>query len=149
MPINFVLEIILMASLGAMIYLVARSVPRISDTVLEEHSAKKGFGERLNKLIDSLPIEKADLTISRLSERVLRTIKLLVMRVDNKLSQHLAKFKAKISSNGQNGAKPTLFSVSNGDKENGNNSDASPAEELTKEASGLENKNSEKENLNS
>jgi len=147
MPINFILEIILMASLGAMIYLVARAVPRVSDTVLDENSSNKGLGERLSKFIDSFPIEKADLTISRLFERVLRTIKLLVMRVDNKLSQHLAKFKAKISSNGQNGAKPTLFSVSNGDKENGNNSDISPAEELPKEVSGLEKNKKEAEDI--
>jgi len=134
-----------MASLGAMIYLVARAVPRISDTVLEEHSAKKGFGERLNKLIDSLPIEKADLTISRLLERLLRNTKLLVMRVDNKLSQYLAKFKAKISSNGQNGAKPTLFSVSNGDKENDKDFDIAPNEELKEKPFDLEKKQEEGE----
>ncbi len=133
-----------MASLGAMIYLVARAVPRVNDTVLDEGSANKGLGERFGKFIDSLPIEKADLTISRILERLLRNLKLLVMRVDNKLSQHLAKFKAKIMNGEQNGKKPTLFSVSNEDKENGNNLDTPLTEESLKDVSDLENKDSEK-----
>jgi len=151
MTTSFVFEIILMTSLGAMIYLVARAVPRVNDTVLEEGSVNKGLGERFGKFIDSLPIEKADLTISRILERVLRNLKLLVMRVDNKLSQHLTKFKAEIMSSEQNGKKPTLFSELNAEenKENGNNSDVSSAEELTKEASDLEKKDSEKDSSNS
>ncbi|MCR4275328.1 MAG: hypothetical protein NUV83_01050 [Candidatus Wolfebacteria bacterium] len=147
MTISFVFEIILMASLGAMIYLVARAVPRVNDTVLDEGSINKGLGERFGKFIDSLPIEKADLTISRILERALRNLKLLVMRVDNKLSQHLTKFKAKIMNGEQNGKKPTLFSVSNEDKENGNNSDISPAEELLKETSDLEKNKKEAEDI--
>ncbi len=99
-----------------MIYLVARAVPRVNDTVFDESSINKGLGERLGKFIDSLPIEKADLTISRILERLLRNVKLLVMRVDNKLSQHLAKFKAKITRSEQNGKKPTLFSELNGEE---------------------------------
>ena len=134
MTISFVFEIILMASLGAMIYLVARAVPRVNDTVLDEGSINKGLGERLGKFINSLPIEKADLTISRILERVLRNLKLLVMRVDNKLSQHLTKFKAKITNGEQNGKKPTLFSELNAEenKENSNENNSLEVEDFDK-----------------
>jgi len=150
MIINFVFEILLMASLGVMIYLMARAVPRINDTVLDESSTNKGLGERLGKFIDSLPIEKADLTISRILERLLRNLKLLVMRIDNKLSQHLMKFKEKVANGSQNGKKPTLLSILNEEKENGNNSDIPPAEEPAKEVFDFENnKDSGKDALNS
>ena len=117
-----------------MIYLVARAVPRVNDTVLDEGSANKGLGERFGKFIDSLPIEKADLTISRILERLLRNLKLLVMRVDNKLSQHLAKFKAKIMNGEQNGKKPTLFSELNTEenKENSNENNFLEVEDFDK-----------------
>lgn len=105
---NFILEIALMLGLGAMIYMVARAVPRIGDEIQETHT-------KLDRLFASIPLHKADALLNNFLEKFLRKTKLVLMKLDNSLGSYLDKIR-KISSNGQrNGEeKPTLFNNGNG-----------------------------------
>ena len=53
---NFILQILIMLSLGAIIYLIARAAPRVGD--IEESFKKETFHQRLDKLIARVPFEK-------------------------------------------------------------------------------------------
>lgn len=103
---NFILQIIIMASLGTLIYLIARAVPRIEN--LEESFQKLPVG-KLDRLINLIPLDKIDITLSTLTEKMLRKIKLNLMRWDNLMAGHLKKIK-KTNGNGfTKEEKPTLF----------------------------------------
>lgn len=88
---NFILQIFIMVSLGAMIFLVARALPRISET-LNVSKAKSSW-------LGSFPFEKIDAAINSFIEKTLRKIKLILMKTDNMVSRQLGKFK-KNSDNG-------------------------------------------------
>jgi len=96
-----------MVSLGAMIYLIGRAVPRVSDEV--------GGGESMTKfdrLLSSMRFEKVDVLLNNFLEKLLRKVKLLLMKLDNTTNNYLNKVKKfKLPGNGQkNGEeKPNLF----------------------------------------
>lgn len=91
-------QILLIASLGMMMYIIARAAPRIGDdiSVLEEKK-KKPF----------LNLEKIDTVLNTILEKFLRRTKLILMQLDNIVSgylyrvRHLNKYKKE--------EKPNLF----------------------------------------
>ena len=87
---NFILQILLMLSLGAMIYLIARAAPRIGDTI---ETAKKPVHSRLDRFLALLPVEKIDLIFGVFMEKWIRKLRLLLMKWDNLLAEHLNKIK--------------------------------------------------------
>lgn len=98
-----------MASLGVMIYLTARGVSRVSDTIEENTPVHQK--SRFDKLIAFLPLEKIDLLISEYFEKILRKIKLSLMKLDNIITGHLDKIKKTNGNHKNNGdKKPSLFS---------------------------------------
>ncbi len=103
---NFILQIIIMASLGAIIYLIAKAVPRIENL---EESFKKSSAGKLDRLIGLIPLDKIDITLSTLMEKTLRKIKLNLMRWDNSVTDHLKKIKKTNGNGHDNENKPTLF----------------------------------------
>lgn len=92
---NFILQILIMSSLAVMIYLLARRVPQIIDTVSEESLIlrERSLWGRVDRFISKFPMEKIDFTLSQFLEKIIRKMKLLLMRIDNYLSRHLEKFK--------------------------------------------------------
>ena len=110
---NFIFQIIIMFSLGVMIYLIARAAPRVGD--IEEIFKKQPLGD-FDKLIAKIPISEIDFILSAWVEKSLRKIKLLLMKWDNLASEHLNRIK-KNNSNGSKEEKQTLFSNSNEEKE--------------------------------
>ncbi|MEK7574361.1 MAG: hypothetical protein AAB514_02435 [Patescibacteria group bacterium] len=90
---NFVLQIFIMISLGAIIFLVARALPRISEI------EAVNIPERKINRWSSFPFEKIDIAINAFMEKILRKIKLILMKTDNMVSKRLNKFKK----NGDNG----------------------------------------------
>lgn len=101
---NFILEIALMLSLGIMVYLFGRAVPRIGDEV--SPSANK-----FDHWFNSLRLEKVDVIFSNFLEKFLRKIKVVLMQMDNVTSNYLDKIrKGNLESNGRNKeGKPSLF----------------------------------------
>ncbi|MBI3638647.1 hypothetical protein HY227_02800 [Candidatus Wolfebacteria bacterium] len=111
---NFILQIALMFSLGLMIYLVARAVPRIGDDIQVSPSVNK-----LDRLIASLPLEKIDSVFGSFLEKTLRRLRLVLMRLDNNVGNYLNKIKKFNNANGQkNGEeKATLFTNNSKEEE--------------------------------
>ncbi len=87
--VQFILTTILMASLGTMLYLMARSLPRVG----EEVSDKKNFFDRLAS--SEIP-EKIDTAFNGFLLKYLRKLKVILLKVDNFITEKLKK----ISSNG-------------------------------------------------
>jgi len=102
---NFILQIIIMFSLGVMIYLIARASPRIGDIEVADES----YHNKLDRIISRLPLDEIDVVISTAVEKFLRKSRLFLMKWDNTLSNHLKKIK-KTNGNGlRKEDKPSLF----------------------------------------
>jgi hypothetical protein len=80
---NFTVQITLVTSLAVMIYLLARALPRVSDA---DEGAAAGFFDRL---VDKLPLERIDITISAILEKTLRKSKILVLKLDNAINSYI------------------------------------------------------------
>lgn len=92
---SFILEIFIMLSLGTVIFLVARALPRISD-----FEASAGETEKCEKRWwSALPLEKIDKIFNAFLEKTLRRVKLILMKLDNMVSRHLGKFKKNDNAN--------------------------------------------------
>lgn len=76
-----------MLSLGAILYLMVRALPRIT----EEPSEKKNF---LDRLAHSDVPEKMDAALNSFLFKFLRKAKILVLKLDNMLSKKLRKIKS-------------------------------------------------------
>lgn len=72
-----------------MIYLVARSVPKVSELVTPQ--TKKNYLENFFKKI---PWHKIDSVLNSLSMKFLRRLKVVIMKLDNFVSNYLNKFKS-------------------------------------------------------
>ncbi len=104
-----------MLSIGAMIYLIARAVSRVSDEVAGEIIKNQ---TKLDHLFSFLWIEKIDPLLHNFLEKFLRKMKLVLMRIDNVASNYLNKVKKYKSDNsGKNGEeKQNLFDSNIDDK---------------------------------
>lgn len=104
---NFILQISLMASLGVMVYLVGRAVPRVNDEVAEPSDKSK-----IEKLISSLPLDRLDAAFSNFLEKFLRRLRLILLKLDNAVGGHLNKIKKMNNITQKNGEeKATLFNT--------------------------------------
>ncbi len=91
---HFILQILIMLSLGLMVYMAARKIPQITDTVSEEVPGQPtGFWHRVELMLGRLPLDKFDLVFSQFLEKNIRKMKLMLARLDNYLNHHLEQFK--------------------------------------------------------
>ena len=97
-------------SLGVVIYLLARAVPR----VLESGDIAHAPG-RFDRLLSKLPLQKIDERINVFLEKFLRRAKITLMKLDNFINYHLGRLR-KPSNGGEAEKKPDLFQKLNGDK---------------------------------
>lgn len=104
---NFILQTIIMASLGAMVYLIARAAPRVGDN--EEIFGKFSYTGRLDRLIAKIPFDKIDSTLSIFFEKFLRKLRLFLLKWDNLLSEHIKKIKKINGNDFQKEEKQNLF----------------------------------------
>ncbi len=103
--LRFILEILIMASLGVILYLAARTLPRIDDR--EEGAA--GFRTHWFAVF----LEKADERLKGMWEKTLRRMGVSVMKLESGINARLAKLK-------KEGEKETTISDLSGEKkENG------------------------------
>lgn len=82
--LQFILTDILMVSLGTILYLVARSLPRIG----EEPTTKQNMFERW---VSSEMPEKFDAAFNNFLLKFLRKLKLVLLKADNSITRHLKK----------------------------------------------------------
>ena len=91
---HFILQILIMLSLGLLVYLAARKIPEISDTLPEDMTGQpKGFWHQIELLLGNLPLDRFDLAVSQFLEKNIRKMKLFLARLDNYLTHHLEQFK--------------------------------------------------------
>ena|SRR3989344_2452307 len=102
---NFILQIIIMFSLGVIIYLIARASPRVGDIEIIDES----YHNKLDRIISRLPLDEIDVVISSAVEKFLRKSRLFLMKWDNLLSNHLKKIKKTNGSGSNKEDKPSLF----------------------------------------
>jgi hypothetical protein len=98
---NFILQIFVMVSLGTIIFLVARTLPRITETATENIENKKKAD-----WLKNFPWEKIDAVVNSFLEKTLRKTKLVLMKLDNFVSQQLNKFKKENGNNENNLLQP-------------------------------------------
>lgn len=84
---EFILTNILMVALGVILYLAVRTLPRLEE---EPGGESKSLIERW--VASELP-EKIDVALNSFTEKFLRKVKVLLLKVDNALSGHLKRIK--------------------------------------------------------
>ncbi|GEM_PF-1516838 len=100
-----IFEIVFFFGLGAMIYLIARALPRIGDDLSPASPSTP-----VDRLLGKIPVEKLDEVSSRVLEKVLRRTRLAILRLDNFLGKSLESVKRSNGNGGMNGnGKTTLF----------------------------------------
>ncbi len=109
----FLLEIVMVVSLGVVLYLLARTLPRVSDTDTSptpEAPAPHWLMERLEKL---------DEEIIFVAEKLLRRVRVGLLKLDNTLTRKLKRFKKEVPGD-------TTFSLEGeaGERKNGNGNGA-------------------------
>ncbi len=87
---SFILEIIIFVSLSVMVYLLARTLPRIDDSV----TAKELSILKTHWLMAYL--EKFDEWLKIFFEKFLRRVKVWILKFDNVVSERLNRFKKEI-----------------------------------------------------
>jgi len=112
---SFILQSLIMVSLAAIIYLIARTISRIDENVILNRSK----GSFLENFFSKLPLEKIDLMFDNLLEKMLRKFKIVVMKTDNALTRKLSDFKPAVS--GEKDMRPNIFSTEGGSVSGGEN----------------------------
>ncbi len=90
---SLVLQIIVFSSLGFVIYLMARALPRVNDNVAPPRGPN--FFDRW---IAKVPMAEIDQNINSFLAKFLRKLKIVVMKVDNFINHRLGKLSKKTDS---------------------------------------------------
>ncbi len=92
---DFLLQIFFITSLAVIIYLMARSLPRV-----QEGEGHVTLSDYLEKWVAKLPLSKIDSSLNNRIEKFLRRIKVLVLKLDNSINRHLNKRKEDVDEEG-------------------------------------------------
>ena len=83
--ISFILQILVMLSLGTIIYLIAKTLPRIDDTMPKELAFREHWVTR--------KIEHIDKKIKTSSEKFLRRLGVVLLKWENKINKKVTRLK--------------------------------------------------------
>ncbi|PIP29902.1 hypothetical protein COX26_01680 [Candidatus Jorgensenbacteria bacterium CG23_combo_of_CG06-09_8_20_14_all_54_14] len=105
----FLLEMLMVVSIGVVLYLLARALPRVSDV----DTSPTPDTPAPNWLMDRL--EKMDEEILSVAEKFLRRLRVALLKLDNTMTGKLKRFKKEVSTE-------TSFSLEGeeGERKNGN-----------------------------
>ena len=87
---DFILQIIVITSFGAIVYLLSRALPRVAEESENVVSGKPGVVERLMK---RLPLQRMDAFFTSFSEKTLRKTRVLILRFENMVSGWIHKLR--------------------------------------------------------
>lgn len=85
--LNYILEVLIMASLGLILYLFARALPRVDDADLDA-KPRQGLPHWAHTYL-----ERADEWTVSIAEKTIRRFRLWILKLDNGLSLRLKRFK--------------------------------------------------------
>lgn len=92
--INLILQIIVFSSLGLIIYMIARAIPRVPEEV-----APSRRSNWVDRMMSKIPMAKIDENINSTFMKFLRKAKVIVMKADNFITDHLGKLTKKSGAN--------------------------------------------------
>lgn len=98
---DFILKIILIGSLGVIVYLIGRTVPRLGE---EEASPKP-----VRNFLARLPVHKFDAALAGILEKSLRRLRVIILRVDNNVIGYLHRMKIKALDVGRRRNRKSIF----------------------------------------
>ncbi len=101
---DFLLQIITFSALAAIVAILARALPRVSE--IETGTQKANY---LDRFLKRLPLSKIDANINAFWDKLLRRLKVIILKVDNlvnKLLHRVKKTEAKSESLPQAVAQP-------------------------------------------
>ncbi len=93
--LRFILQTVIMIALAAIVYLMAETLPRISDEEVADMKAR-----RSTRLMGY--VEKSDAALKSFSERFLRRVKVWLLQLNNFIEAKLGKLRK------ESGRMPTL-----------------------------------------
>ena len=100
-------------SLGAIIYLLSRAIPRVTETGEVKHAQS-----RFDRFLMRLPLNKIDGRLNLFFEKILRRMRVSILKLDNLVNQYLNKFKRNSNKNETRERSNDLFEkINNGRKE--------------------------------
>ena len=85
---QFIVTNIFLISVGTLIYLVVRTLPRI-----DEHGPAEKKASLLERWMASEVPEKIDETVNTYTGKILRKVKVVLLKVDNVISKRLQKIR--------------------------------------------------------
>jgi hypothetical protein len=106
---DLALSLVLFSSLGALIYLLARAVPRVHDAGDAAHVP--GLFDRI---LVKLPLRDIDEGISRGTTKLLRRVRVGVLKLDNSIVGVLGRVKSKGAPSTDGGSSDDLFTTGGG-----------------------------------
>lgn len=98
MFLDYIFEIVIVSSLGVIIYVLGRALPRVSS---EAEAPPSKFSLKIKAFFASLPLHKFDALVSSLTEKFLRRFRVVVLKLENMVSAGIHKIRS-----GKNGSAP-------------------------------------------
>lgn len=86
---NFLLQIITFSALAAVVYILARALPRVS----EENELAGEKPNSFDRLLKKLPLEEIDKIINAFWGKFLRRFKVVILKIDNLVNKLLNRTK--------------------------------------------------------
>lgn len=108
---DFILQLAMVISLGVIVYLLARAIPRVPDE--EPTAIRQSYFDRW---LESVSLLRLDEKVSRVLANFLRRLRIIVLKFDNLLHRHLTRIREK-QTNGSGGNKPDLLEELNKQEE--------------------------------
>ncbi len=105
---ELILQVVLMASLTVMVLVAARAVPRVPE-------ARAGHGAAVERWIRSLPLEQIDAFLHTALYKGLRRLRLLLLKIDNRIGRYLEKAKGANGGKNEKGSMDEFIGNGNGD----------------------------------
>ena len=95
---EFILQLAVFFSLGVVLFIMARAVPRIqSESEVIHQNTKFDYFDRF---LGKIPLNKLDFLINSFLSKILRRIKVVVLKIDNFITNYLNKLLKKTNNNG-------------------------------------------------
>ena len=110
---DFLLQFSFIAGLAIIVYLMARALPRVANG-----ETPKNFYDYLEYWLDKLPTHKLDQRLNQYLFKFLKKTRVVVMRMDNKITDSLNRIKRN-GENGNGNSVKDLINKANDDKNNG------------------------------
>ena len=101
-----------MIGLGAMVYLIARAIPRVEE---EERSASKPEGAKRVFILTS--IERIDRLLGETLEKTLRRVRVLVLKIESAISRSLERKRKFAGESTEKGKQSTTLFESRSEEE--------------------------------